>query len=134
MFFGFTNCPDACPTAMLNVTNTLREMGPIAAQFQPIFVTIDPERDTPELLRDYLRNFDDRIVGLSGTADQTSAIARAYGVYYQKQPLPGGDYTMNHSTWVYLVSPRGELVRPYVPDADAADFAQALLKETSTLQ
>jgi protein SCO1/2 len=128
MFFGFTNCPDACPTAMMNVGATLREMGSAADRIQPVFVTIDPERDTPALLKDYLLNFDERIVGLSGTAEQTAAVARAYSVYYKKVQTNDGSYAMEHTTALYLISPKGEYVRPYKPDEDPELFAKELLK------
>lgn len=136
IFFGFTNCPDACPTAMLNVGAALRELGPDAANVQPIFVTIDPERDTPAVLKDYLANFGDHIAGLSGTADETAAVAKAYGVFYRKRALDGGDYTMDHSTALYLVAPDGLYVRPYMPDMAPAQLADALrnLMTTTPLQ
>lgn len=127
MFFGFTHCPDACPTAMLNVGATLKEMGPeAAARIQPIFVSLDPERDTPDVLKDYLANFGDNIVGLSGTPQATTAVAKAYGVFYRKMPLGGDDYTLEHSTALYLVSPEGLYVRAFTPNADPAIFAREL--------
>ncbi len=126
IFFGFTNCPDACPTAMLNVSATLRELGPSDDRIRPIFISIDPERDTPAALKDYLANFGENIAGLSGSAEETAAVARAYGVFYRKRPLESGDYTMDHSTALYLVSPTGQYIRPYMPDTDPAQFADAL--------
>jgi len=128
VFFGFLNCPDACPTAMLNVATTLRELGPMAEKIQPIFITIDPERDTPSLMKDYLKNFSEGIVGLSGTAEETTAIAAAYGVYYKKRAVGDADYTMDHSTAFYLISPQGEFIRPYKPDLDPTEFSIELSK------
>ncbi|MBL8628036.1 MAG: SCO family protein [Rhodospirillaceae bacterium] len=126
VFFGFTNCPDVCPTAMLNVSATLRELGDKANDVQPIFITVDPERDTPVILKDYLANFGDHIAGLSGSAEDIAAVAKAYGVFYRKRPMEGDDYTMDHSTALYLVAPDGRYVRAYVPDMDPAQFADAL--------
>lgn len=126
LFFGFTNCPDACPTALLNVGATLREMGAEAAQIQPIFITLDPERDTPALLKDYLLNFGDNIVGLSGAPDDIAAAAKSYAVFYRKRPLEGGDYTLEHSTGLYLIAPDGTYRRVFAPDADPAVFAKQL--------
>ncbi len=131
IFFGFTNCPDACPTAMLNISTTLRELGPLSDRIRPIFITVDPERDTTILMKDYLANFGDNIVGLVGTADETAAVAKAYGVFYRKRLLQNGDYTMDHSTALYLVSPAGQYVRPYMPDIDPTQFADTLRKVIS---
>jgi protein SCO1/2 len=131
MFFGFTNCPDACPTAMLNVGATLREMGSAVRQIQPVFVTLDPERDTPALLQDYLKNFGDNIVGLSGTPDETADIAKRYGVYYRKRQIEGGDYTLDHSTALYLISPGGKYMRPFTSDIHPAAFAATLTASIS---
>jgi len=126
MFFGFTSCPDVCPTAMANVSATLREMGDIAIGLQPIFITIDPERDTPQNLKEYLENFGENIIGLSGNAEETAAIAKSYGVYYKRRQASDGDYTMDHSSALYLVSPQGSLIRSYVPNTDPEEFAKEL--------
>ena len=131
LFFGFTYCPDICPTTMLNMSATLKTMGEAAKNVQPIFITIDPERDTPGALKEYLANFGDNIVGLSGTPDEIAAVAKGYGIYYQKRPLDDGSYTMDHSTAVYLVSPEGAYVRPYLPDVEPDEFAKQLLAAMS---
>ncbi|MGE3476105.1 MAG: SCO family protein [Rhodospirillaceae bacterium] len=128
MFFGFTMCPEACPLAMQKVIATLKEMGESAATVQPIFITIDPERDTPAVLKEYLANFADNIAGLSGTAEETAAIAKLYGVYYQKRPI-AGDYTMDHSTALYLVTPDGSYLRPYRADVEPDELAEHISAE-----
>lgn len=128
MFFGFTMCPEACPLAMQTVSATLEDMGEVGKSIQPVFVTIDPERDTPAVLRDYLANFSDNIVGLSGSADETAGIAKLYGVYYRKRPL-GNDYTMDHSTALYLVAPDGAYMRPFRADLDASELAADIATE-----
>ena len=128
MFFGFTNCPDACPMAMVNVGSTLREMGSAADRIQPVFVTVDPDRDTPETLNSYLKNFGDNLIGLWGSDDEITAITKRYGVYFKRRALADGDYTIDHSTALYLISPTGAYLRPFTPDMDPIEFARLLIK------
>jgi len=109
VFFGFTYCPDYCPTT-LGVLNAVQErMGDKAKDLQIVFVSIDPERDTPKLLKDYLSSdgFPDGVIGLTGTPEQTAQVAKAYRAFYQKVG-EGEGYTMNHSLTVYLMGPDGE--------------------------
>ena len=106
IFFGFTQCPDICPTTLLDMTNHMRELGALAEKLNVVFVTVDPERDTVEHLRAYLANFDQRIIGLTGTPTEIAAVARAYRVIYEKVPTSGG-YTLNHSASVFLVDAEG---------------------------
>ena len=126
LYFGFTNCPEACPLALSNIGAALKEMGPVANTLQPIFVTIDPERDTPALLKEYLANFGGNIVGLSGSAAETDAVAKAYGVYFAKRPTEHGDYTMDHSTGLYLIAPDGKLLRLFDAALEPEKLAQSL--------
>ena len=107
VFFGFTFCPDVCPTTLMDISSWLEALGPEADQLAISLVTVDPERDTPAALADYLSNFDPRITGLTGTADEIARIAEAFRVTYKKVPTSGGDYTMNHSAGVYLFYPDG---------------------------
>ncbi len=107
IFFGFTRCPDVCPTTLLDMTNRLEELKGDADKLHVIFVTIDPERDTPEFLAEYMKSFDKRIIGLTGTREQIARIAKAYRVVYEKVPGSGGDYTMNHTATVYLFDKYG---------------------------
>lgn len=111
VFFGFTHCPDVCPLALGEVSVALDALGPEAAsKVQPLFVSVDPERDTPAILKDYVAAFDDRITGLTGTPEEIAAAARAYRVYYKKVPVEGAlGYTMDHSAFVYLMGPDGRL-------------------------
>ncbi len=127
MFFGFTNCPDVCPTAMINLGNTLKAMGDGAKDVQPVFITIDPERDTPEVLKSYLGNFDAQVIGLTGSAQQIADVARAYPTFYQKHALGDGNYTMDHSSAFQLISPTGEYLRAFRPDDEPDEFAKELL-------
>ena len=109
IYFGYSFCPDVCPTALADMLIALDELGPDAARVQPVFITIDPERDTPAALKDYIPNFHPRLIGLSGSADQVSKAARAYRVYYAKvdDPEAGENYLMDHSSVIYLMDPDG---------------------------
>ncbi len=109
VFFGFTHCPNVCPTTLSDLTLDLGQLGPLADRLKVLFVTVDPERDTPQSLKDYLTAFDPRITGLSGTADEIASLAKAYRVFYQKVPTEGGDYTMNHTATVFLMNGKGAL-------------------------
>lgn len=128
VFFGFTNCPDICPTTLTMIEDVLTMLGPKAENVVPIFITIDPERDTPAILKSYLSSFGKRFVGLTGSADEVAKAAKAYRVYYQKVALEGGGYTMNHSSIIYLMGPDGKFVSHYEiengPDALAADLSK----------
>jgi len=109
IFFGFTYCPDICPTTLMELTTTIEAMGEDAGRMRFLFVTVDPERDTPDQLDTYLSSFDPRITGLTGTKQEIAQIAKAYRVYYEKVPTDG-DYTMNHSSLIYLMDDKGEFV------------------------
>ncbi len=111
LFFGFTHCPDICPTTLLEMTNHLKALGERAGQLNVVFVSIDPERDTPEHLKLYLSAFDPRIIGLTGTKDEIAAVANSYRAVYERVPNKDGtDYTMNHTASVYLMDRAGRLV------------------------
>ncbi len=109
LFFGFTHCPDACPTTMLELANVAKALGPDAERMQVLFVTVDPERDTPEVLRQYVPSFNPSFLGLYGTPEETSRAAKAFKVYFQKQAQPGGSYTMDHSAGTFVLDPKGRL-------------------------
>ena len=109
VFFGFTHCPDVCPTTLLELTNLIQRLGPDADRMRYLFITVDPERDTPELLKLYMSNFDPRIVGLTGTAEEIASVARAYGAFYQKVPTKNG-FTYNHTAEVILMGKDGRRV------------------------
>jgi protein SCO1/2 len=103
-FFGFTFCPDACPTALNTFTLVLEKLGPDAAKIQPVFVSIDPERDTPQVLKEYLSSFDPRIMGLTGTKEEIAEAAKKFRVYYARQG-EGEYYLMDHSTAIIVMNP-----------------------------
>jgi protein SCO1/2 len=108
LFFGFTNCPDVCPTTLLEMSNNLAALGPDGDRLTVLFVTVDPERDTAEHLKSYLAAFDRRIIGLTGSAADIALVAQAYRVFYEKVPTSSG-YTMNHTASVYLMDSKGVL-------------------------
>jgi protein SCO1/2 len=130
VFFGFTHCPDICPTTLFEISETLRRLGPDADKAAALFVTVDPERDTPAKLKDYVSSFHPRIFGLTGTRAEIDAVLKEYRVYAKKVPLEGGDYTMDHSAVVYLMDKRGRFVAPFNlkrgAEQAAADLKQYL--------
>lgn len=112
IYFGFTYCPEICPTTLTDIGQWLEKLGPEAARLNVVFITVDPQRDTAPQLKRYLSNFDPRIRGLTGSPEAIAATAKAYRIYYSKVPLEGGEYTVDHSTAVYLFDRRGEFVGP----------------------
>ncbi len=110
VFFGFTYCPEICPTTLGELTVALEALGPDADRLNVVFVSVDPERDTPEELALYLSHFDRRIRGFTGSPEAVDAMTRAYRVYHRKVPLEGGDYTIDHSSMIYLFNPEGAFV------------------------
>ena len=113
VFFGFTHCPEVCPTALFDISEILGRLGPDAEKVNALFITVDPERDTPEKLKEYLSSFNPRLIGVGGDADALAAVAKAYRVYYKKVPLKDGDYTMDHTAIVYLMDKNGQFVAPF---------------------
>jgi protein SCO1 len=109
LFFGFTHCPDVCPTTMVELAKVAQELGSDAARMQVLFVTVDPERDTPELLRQYVPSFNPTFLGLYGTLEETARAAKEFKVYFSKQPQPGGSYTMDHSAGTFVLDQDGRL-------------------------
>lgn len=113
VFFGFTHCPDICPTALFEMSEVLKRLGPDANKTAALFISVDPERDTPEKLKDYVSSFHPRIFGLTGTPAEIEAVAKAYRAYAKKVPLEGGGYTIDHSAIVYLMDKEGRFVAPF---------------------
>ena len=110
IFFGFTFCPDVCPTTLSELQGWMEELGDDADKLNYAFVTVDPERDTPEVMRDYVWAFDKRIVPLTGSREQVDKILKEYRVYSKKVPLDDGDYTMDHSAGIYLMDADNKFV------------------------
>src|SRR5262249_50899151 len=133
VYFGYTHCPDVCPTTLLDLTQTLQDIGPLAEYVQPIFITIDPERDTPQVIREYLESFDQRIIGLTGSPSEIAKVAAEYRVYYKKEETAGGDaddYLMQHSAFVYVMGPTGAYVTLFSPrQGQGPELMAARLRE-----
>lgn len=109
LFFGFTHCPDVCPTALAELALVAKALGKDADRMQVLFVTVDPERDTPEVLRQYVPSFNPSFLGLYGDAEATARAAKEFKIYYHKQPVPGGDYSVDHSAGTYVLDQQGRL-------------------------
>jgi protein SCO1/2 len=110
VFFGFTHCPDICPTTLFEMSEVMKKLGKDADRTGALFITVDPERDTPAALKDYLSNFDPHLRGLTGDPAAVNAALKAYRVYAKKIPLKDGDYTMDHTAAVYLMDKDGHFV------------------------
>jgi protein SCO1/2 len=115
VFFGFTHCPEICPTTLFEISEVLRKLGPDADRTHALFITVDPEQDTPKALKDYLSSFDPHLSGLTGDADAIAAVAKSYRAVYRKVPLEQGGYTMDHTALVYLMDKQGRFVVPFTP-------------------
>lgn len=126
VFFGFTHCPEICPTTLFEVSTVLEKLGPDADKVNALFITVDPERDTPAALKAYLSSFNPRLQALTGDEAATAKVAKAYRVYYRKVPLDQGGYTMDHTAMVYLMDKTGAFVAPFslkrTAEAAAADL------------
>lgn len=109
VFFGFTHCPDVCPTTLGEMAAVMKELGGDAARLQVLFVTVDPERDTPEVLKRYVPAFEPSFLGMTGSAEDIARTAREFKIFYQRQNLPGGGYTMDHSAGTYILDAEGRL-------------------------
>jgi protein SCO1/2 len=127
VFFGYTYCPDLCPTELQVMTEAVERMGARGDVIQPIFISFDPQRDTPETLKAYVENFSPRLVGLTGSEEEIAAVAKAYRVYYRKVENGGAsDYLMDHSTIVYLMGPDGKFIKHFSYSTDAKALSDAL--------
>jgi cytochrome oxidase Cu insertion factor (SCO1/SenC/PrrC family) len=127
VYFGFTFCPDACPTALLAMAEALDQVGPLAARIQPILISVDPDRDTPQQLASYVTAVDERLIGLTGSHAQIAAAARAYRVFYRKVTPPGmTDYLVDHTSLVYLMGPDGKFTAHFSHETPPERMADAL--------
>jgi protein SCO1/2 len=130
VYFGYTYCPDVCPTTLSNLADALDKLGAKADRLQPLFVTVDPKRDTPPVVKQYAAAFGPRIIGLTGSAEQIAAAAKAYRVYYAEHRTGTGpdDYSMDHSSVLYLMGPDGRFIAPLRADQTGPEMAAALTK------
>jgi protein SCO1/2 len=128
VFFGYTHCPDVCPTTLFDVSEMLRALGPDADHAAALFITVDPERDTAPVLKDYLSSFDPRLRGATGEPKAVDAAEKAYRVYAKKVPGENGDYSMDHTALVYLMDKQGRFVAPFSLKRRPEDAAAELRK------
>jgi protein SCO1/2 len=130
VFFGFTHCPDVCPTALFEMSEILRAMGKDADRVNAYFISVDPERDNKDAMKDYLSSFDPHLKGLTGDPEAVARVLSAYRVYAKKVPLKDGDYTMDHTALTYLMDRDGRFVAPFnlnrKPEEAAADLKKYL--------
>jgi protein SCO1/2 len=129
VFFGYTHCPDVCPTTLFQISEVLRALGP-DAKIKALFITVDPERDTPELMQQYAESFDPRIIGLSGDRAAIDKVVAAFRVYARKAPGANGAYTMDHSAVIYLMDRDGKFLHAFnlerAPEQAAAELKPLL--------
>ena len=128
VFFGYTHCPDTCPTTLNEIALALDRLGTKRRQVGVVFITVDPERDTPAVLKAYLESFDAPVVALTGTQAEISQVAKEYHVYYARHPRPDGDYDMDHSAVVYVMDPEGRFTATFTPDNSPEEIAARLAK------
>src|SRR5881396_4271037 len=130
IFFGFTHCPDICPTSLFEISEVLRAMGEDADRVNAYFISVDPERDTTAAMKDYLSSFDPHLKGLTGDPNAVAKVISAYRVYARKVPLKDGEYTMDHTALIYLMDRDGKFVAPFnlkrTPEEAAADLKRYL--------
>jgi len=128
VFFGYTHCPDTCPTTLNELALALDRLGAKRDQVGVVFITVDPERDTPEALKSYVASFDAPVAALTGTPEQVAQAAKAYRVYSAKRPRTDGNYDMDHSAVIYVMDPQGRFTATFTPDTTAEMMAQRLEK------
>jgi protein SCO1/2 len=127
VYFGYTHCPDACPTALSDMAASLDKLPPaVRARVVPLFITVDPARDTPAMIGDYVQAFGPEFVGLTGSQDKISAAEKEYHVFAEKHPLSHGDYAMDHSSIMYVMGPDGGFLGVISDGTKPADIAQRL--------
>jgi protein SCO1 len=133
VYFGYTFCPDVCPTTLNQMAEALDTLGPKGDQVQPLFITVDPKRDTPQVVGQYVAAFSPRLVGLTGTPEEIAKVAREYRVYYaiHKNAEQPGDYTVDHSSILYLMSPSGAFIAPIRADQSGAEMAKDIARHLS---
>lgn len=130
MYFGFTHCPATCPGTLLQMTSILNRLEQVDAEeaekITPLFISVDPDRDTPEAIGSYLSHFHDRFEGMTGTKEQLADLTNAYGSYFSYSPTEGEGYTVNHSSYLYLIGPDGKYVTHFTPDETDDQIIQSI--------
>jgi protein SCO1/2 len=127
VFFGFTHCPDVCPTSLFEISQVFKELGP-DKNIKALFITVDPERDTPPVMKEYVSSFDPRILGLTGSPEAVAAVEKAYRVYSRKVPGRDGEYSMDHTAIIYLMDKEGHFVNAFNIERSPQVAAQELDK------
>jgi protein SCO1 len=128
IYFGYTFCPDVCPTVLTEISGALKELGPNAAHVQVLFITVDPVRDSAAVMKRYLKAFDPRIQGLRGDPDAIEVAAKSFHVYYHARSVGGGEYAIDHSSYVYVLNPKGQFVDLLTPDVPGHKMAEVIRK------
>ena len=133
VYFGYTYCPDVCPTTLNAVAAALDKLGPKAKDLAPIFITVDPHRDTPAVMKRYTAAFSPALIGLTGTPEEIAEVAKEYRVYYAKHVTGPGpdDYSMDHSSIIYLMGPNGQFIAPIDAEGSAQQMAEKISKDMS---
>jgi protein SCO1/2 len=129
LYFGYTYCPDVCPTTLALIASALGKLGSDANRVVPVFITVDPERDTPPVLKSYLAAFGPQFVGLTGSTSDIANVAHAYRIYFKKVPVQGGGYSFDHSSAILLLDPNGHFIKAYDEQSGAAAIANDLKKQ-----
>jgi protein SCO1 len=130
VFFGYAHCPDVCPTELQNMADVLDKLGPDAEKVAAIFISVDPKRDTPEAISNYVKNFSPAIIGLTGDQNEVANAARAYRVYYRKVGDSAGDsYTVDHSAFIYLMDREGRYLTHFSFNSEPKVIADAIRKQ-----
>lgn len=128
VFFGYTHCPDVCPTTLNELALAMERLGKQRDKVGIVFISVDPERDTPEILKSYIASFDAPVTALTGTPEQVAAAEKAYRVYSAKHPTQNGNYDMDHSAVIYVMDPQGRFTATFTPDTGAEQVAQRMQK------
>ncbi|CAM0909525.1 unnamed protein product [Alopecurus aequalis] len=130
LYFGFTHCPDICPDELQKMSAAIKKIKEnVKLEIVPVFISVDPERDTVEQVHDYVKEFHEDLIGLTGTAEEVRKVARAYRVYYMKTEEEGSDYLVDHSIVMYLMNPKMEFVKFFGKNYDEDTLAQGIIKE-----
>jgi protein SCO1 len=128
VFFGFTHCPDVCPTTLNELSLAMDRLGNARDRVRIVMITVDPQRDTPETLKSYIASFDAPVTALTGTEEQVAGAVRAYRVYSAKRPIKDGNYDMDHSAVIYVMDPQGRFTATFTPDSGADAIAERMRK------
>lgn len=126
VYFGYTSCPDVCPTTLLDIAQALDALGPRAGAVLPLFITVDPKRDTRGVLTEYVKSFDPRLIALTGTAAQLAAAAKGFHVFHERHDNDDGGYSIDHSAFIYLIDPDGRLAKTVASEGGSKQIAAAL--------